>query len=232
MPLTTAPSNLLNVQQTPGNLVHGATNQQVLSELLANKAIQRVAGFMNNAFGFYAPRLYQQYHEQLGQLFGHHPHLVRIFNNSIFPAATFNCGPQVVTSEHVDSTNIPYGLCPIWAGGQFDPVAGGHLILFDLGLVVQFPPGSTALIPSGTVRHGNVVLQPGETRYSFTQYCSGGLMRWVQYGFRSVRSSPATLKKWFDDNHEERWKWAVGLFSKVDEVERDRSQVFKLKGSN
>jgi hypothetical protein len=43
------------------------------------------------------------------------------------------------------------------------------------------------IIPSSTVPHGNTPTQPGEKRVSFTQYCSGGLFRYVQYGFRTMK---------------------------------------------
>ncbi|KIJ65753.1 hypothetical protein HYDPIDRAFT_64722, partial [Hydnomerulius pinastri MD-312] len=85
---------------------------------------------------------------------------------------------------HLDSANVSHGWCSIWAGGKFDPKKGGHMVLFDLKLVVEFPSGSTVLIPSSTVSHGNVPIADGETQVSFTQYCAGGLIRWVQHGFR------------------------------------------------
>jgi hypothetical protein len=107
------------------------------------------------------------------------------FQKSIFPAATFNFGPQTVTYEHTDSGNFASGMCGITALGEYNPVTGGHLILFDLGLIIQFPPGSTILIPSAILRHGNIPIHPGETRLSFTQYFAGGLVRWAAYGCRT-----------------------------------------------
>ena len=58
-----------------------------------------------------------------------------------------------------------------------------YLVLWDMGLVIEFPPGATILIPSATLRHSNVCLNPGDTRMSFTQYSAGGLFRWVDQGF-------------------------------------------------
>ncbi|KAH7908377.1 hypothetical protein BJ138DRAFT_1115901 [Hygrophoropsis aurantiaca] len=216
-----------NGQMVPGNLKHTAHNETVVAALLANKSIQRIAGFANSALKFYAPKLFRFYADHVNPLFNHYPQLRRNFINSIFPAATFNCGPRVVDLEHVDSTNVPYGLCPIWAGGQFDPRLGGHLILFEFKLVIEFPPGSTVLIPSGTVRHGNVPIQQGETRYSFTQYCPGSLVRWVQYGYQSAKACSAEGKAKLIGKPEDYWKWAIGLFSKLSELQQDRTQVFK-----
>jgi hypothetical protein len=167
----------------------------------------------------------------LKELFEHHKDLKKPFQNSVFPTATFNCGSRVVTLEHVDSTNVPYGLCAIFACGNYDATRGGHLILFNLKMVVEFPPGSTILVPSGTIRHGNVAIQPNETRQSFTQYCPGGLLRWVAYGFRCMNKAPAALKKKLEDSHDERRKRALSLFSKLHELQNDRAQAFSLKSS-
>ncbi|KAJ3886728.1 hypothetical protein GG344DRAFT_69418 [Lentinula edodes] len=42
--------------------------------------------------------------------------------------------------------------------------AGGHLVLWDLGLVIRFPPGSTILFPSSLITHSTIPIQEGETR--------------------------------------------------------------------
>lgn len=133
-----------------------------------------------------------------------------------------------MTLEHVDVTNVPYGFCAIFACGSYDPTKGGHLILFNLSLVIQFPPGSTILVPSGTIRHGNVAIQANETRQSFTQYCPGGLLRWVAYGFQCVNKSPADLKHHFDETHDQRRLTAVGLFSRLQELYKDMVNMVSL----
>lgn len=177
------------------------------------------------AFFFYAPKLHEEYRTKLKRLHDAHPKLSRVFKSSVFPAAGFNCGPRVVTLEHVDNANLPFGLCAVFACGSYDPTKGGHLILFNLNLAVQFPPGSTVLLPSGTIRHGNAAIQPGETRQSFTQFCPGGLFRWVDYGFKSVKSSSAEVKRGLEETFEDRLCRSVGLFSKMDELEADRQAV-------
>ena len=216
----------------------------MIERLVTDKAFVRAAGFMcsryhhrvlcppltltPDAFAFHAPKLYKEYTDHLDPLFEKYPHFRKPFRNSIFPTCTFNCGPRVVTLEHVDSTNVPFGLCAIFACGSYDPSKGGHLILFDLGLVIEFPPGSTILVPSGTLRHGNVAIQADETRQSFTQYCPGGLFRWVAYGFKQVKTSSDAERMFFEYSHEERCKRAVCLFSKLDELEGDRKHVFDI----
>jgi hypothetical protein len=112
--------------------------------------------------------------------------------------------------------------------GNFDPTLGGHLVLWDLKLVIEFPPGSTILIPSATLRHSNVAIRKGETRYSFTQYTAGGLFRWVDQGFQSASSYAAGLTKAQLKKHErkeeqkgtERWKMGVNLFSTLTSLQQ------------
>ncbi|KAF8414353.1 hypothetical protein L210DRAFT_3659486 [Boletus edulis BED1] len=212
-------------QPAPGHLCHNQHNLRVIEEIKGTKAIKRVAGFMSSCFATYSPKLFKEYHEVLGKLFEAHPHLKRNFSNSVFPTATFNCGDQVVTLEHVDSPNVPFGLCAIFACGSYDPTLGGHLILFDLNIVIEFPPGSTILIPSGTLRHGNVAVRPEETRQSFTQFCPGGLFRWVAYGFKPASKVKEAVLQQFRDHHKERCHRALGLFSKVNELWEDRRSL-------
>ncbi|KAJ7583710.1 hypothetical protein C8J56DRAFT_893383 [Mycena floridula] len=57
-----------------------------------------------------------------------------------------------------------------------------HFVLWDLGLVIEFPPGSSILLMSATLEHSNTLIQPGETRCSLVQYSATGLFRWVENG--------------------------------------------------
>ncbi|KAJ7310667.1 hypothetical protein DFH08DRAFT_718702, partial [Mycena albidolilacea] len=83
-----------------------------------------------------------------------------------------------------DVLNLAFGWCAIQALGDFDPTKGGHLVLWDLMLVIEFPPGTLILIPSATLSHANIPVQAGDTRVSFTQFISGGLFRYVDNGYR------------------------------------------------
>ncbi|KAF8074793.1 hypothetical protein FPV67DRAFT_1408989, partial [Lyophyllum atratum] len=80
----------------------------------------------------------------------------------------------------------------VTALGDYDPTRGGHLILYSLKLIIEFPPGSMAIIPSGAVEHGNTPVGPNETCLSFTQYAAGGLFRWVAYHCQTVASFIST----------------------------------------
>jgi hypothetical protein len=99
-------------------------------------------------------------------------------------AASFNFGQCTACFKHKDYGNLPFGMCCITALGDFDPMKGGHLVLWECRLVIEFPPGSSILIPSGSIHHSNVSIRPCETRYSMMQYAAGGLFRWVEHGFQ------------------------------------------------
>ena len=132
--------------------------------------------------------IYQHYTIHLHCLFSRHRYLQHTFPNSIFPACTFNVGPNAVTFEHVDNGNFAGGLCPITCGGAFDSKLGSHLILFNWKVFIEFPSASTIIIPSSLLGHRNTPIQPGEHHVSFTQYCARGLIWWVQHGFQSIKA--------------------------------------------
>ncbi|KAJ7740928.1 hypothetical protein DFH07DRAFT_778246 [Mycena maculata] len=109
------------------------------STLLAMKPFQCLAGYINN------------------------PSLPRNFNEfiSVFATATFNFGLRTIMLPHLDFVNLAWGWCSIVTLGNFKPDKGGHLILWDLCLIIGFPPGSTIFIPSAILRHSNVPIQQG-----------------------------------------------------------------------
>lgn len=84
-------------------------------------------------------------------------------------------------------------------------------------MVIEFPPGSTILLPSASLRHGNTTIQQGEHRYSFTQYTAGGIFRWVEQGFRPTTEYMKRLSKEEKAAEprkgEKRWKDGIDMFS-------------------
>jgi hypothetical protein len=112
------------------------------------------------------------------------PDLSPNFTKSVWLTTTVNFGPKTTCYRHTDNRNLPFGWCAITSLGEFDPKKGGHIVLWDCRLVVEFPPGSTILIPSAAVAHSNVAIRKDETRYSVTQYTAGGIFRWVEHGFQ------------------------------------------------
>ena len=99
-------------------------------------------------FLLYPPRLYVYYEKVTSGLLDHDNSLKKMFDNCIFAAATFNVGPNVCTYVHTDHLNFAVGWCAVMALGTFGHEKGGHLVIWDLGLVIEFPPGSLIFIPS------------------------------------------------------------------------------------
>jgi hypothetical protein len=104
------------------------------------------------------------------------------------PTVAFNLGNRVITKKHIDSQNCPFGWCTITALGEFDASKGGHIILWDLGIVLEFPAGACVCLPSALITHSNIPTNESETRMSFTQYCSGEIFRHIENGFRTDKN--------------------------------------------
>jgi hypothetical protein len=145
----------------------------------------------------------------------------RNFPGSIFACASMNFGPRVRSFIHRDFLNLAFGWCAITALGDFDPAKGGHLILWDLKLAVEFPPGSTILIPSAALTHSNTTICRDKSRLSFTQYSAGGLFRWVDNGFQTEEQ----LKVSDEEGYAQmlklkgvRWKMGLEMYSKIDDI--------------
>ncbi|KAJ6600048.1 hypothetical protein DFH09DRAFT_1070720 [Mycena vulgaris] len=209
-------------QTEPGELLNGVINTAVLCCLVSNLAFIRFAGFATGVFAAWAPDLFDFYVDYMRLFYSHYPQLRRPFLNGIWSAVTFNLGPQMCARGHRDFANLAYGWCAITALGNFDYTKGGHLILWDCKLIIEFPPGTTILIPSAAIFHSNIPVAEGEHRYSFTQYTAGGLFRWVEHGFKTEEEYLEGLSK--RERREERElgkeraSEGVGLFSTIAEL--------------
>ena len=177
----------------------------------------------------FAPRIYAEMRSTVQQVFEHHG-LSLNFKRSVYPAVTFNLGPATECVPHVDAANDPINWCHITALGRFNSKKGGHLLLLKPRVCVEFPPGANVWIPSAIVPHANVMIQPGETRRSMTQYCSGSLRRWLECGFRTLGnfaladpSASEALQEQLHTRAEER----VALFSTLESLEKDREALMK-----
>jgi hypothetical protein len=143
-------------------------------------------------FATWAPKLFTHYLEHVTPLFDHYGTQLRQNFATVFACSTFNFGPHTVSFAHTDPGNLPYGWCTVTSLGPFDPKRGGHLVLWDLQLVIEFPPGSTILLPSVVIRHSNVAIQKGKERYSFTQYTAGDSSDgWIMAFRKRVDTMPA-----------------------------------------
>ncbi len=177
------------------------------------------------SFKLYGRKLHREYAECMRDLCERDPDLEPPFKKNVYAATTFNLGGKVATFTHTDHLNYAPGWCAVVALGDFDPKLGGHLVLWDLNIFVEFPPGSLILLPSAILRHSNARIQEGENRYSFTQYTAGGLFRWRACGFQSQKDFFAKGGKYTLDGMT-RWSEAIEKFTTLDEllVDRDRAE--------
>ncbi|KAJ7935041.1 hypothetical protein B0H13DRAFT_2305195 [Mycena leptocephala] len=196
-------------QRRPGNLAHSKEYRQLLRHFLQSWAAGRIAGFQSSGVARYFPKLSKYMAQTMHGIEANQSGLCRPFKNSVYPAVTFNLGPDTVTAEHRDSHNLAHGL----------------------KVVIEFPSGSTMGILSGALDHGNTPIAKGETRYSMTQYAAGALFRWAAYGYKTARTALETAggaekKASFDGDPGVRAAWVVNLLSKADEVEANRAAMF------
>ncbi len=146
------------------------------------------------------------------------------------PSAAFNLGKQVVTKIHVDTQNCPFGWCTITALGEFDATKGGHLVLWDLGLVLEFPAGACVCLPSALIAHSNIPTDKSEVRMSFTQYCSGEIFRHIENGFRTDRNLENTdpaIMAFRKEERKRRIKEGYAMFSRMEDLMK-RGKRMKL----
>lgn len=163
-----------------------------------------VAGTFRNV----APKMHCEYNYILSTVCKDNPTLRKNFPNSVFAGVTFNFGPQACTVEHKDHLNIPTGWCAVVALGDFDADEGGHLIVWDLKLMIRFPRGGVIFLPSALFSHSNTVVPKGQRRYSFTQYTAGGLARWVECGCMSQKEF---IRRGYRFSRSPQERWAEGL---------------------
>ncbi|KAF8148485.1 hypothetical protein B0H34DRAFT_637108, partial [Crassisporium funariophilum] len=159
-----------------GNLVHSARNAKELQNIIKHLLFQRILGFSSTTFGKWLPNLYRYYTEHLQALQAHDPRLQQNFANSVWALAAVN----FVTKLHADHNNLPFGWCSVTSLGEFDPTKGGHLVLWTLRLVIEFPARSTIMLLSAIIEHCNTPIGWEEIRCSFTQYSGGWLFHWVE----------------------------------------------------
>ncbi|KAI9428640.1 hypothetical protein H4582DRAFT_1826966 [Lactarius indigo] len=218
-------------QEEPGYLAHQGDNEAVLERLMEVPSIQRICSFGSSAFQIYGARNFGYMVATLEELRASRDlcqdeglRLRRPYDSKVgaFPCRTFNLGEQSVSFPHTDDGNLAQGWCSITPLGSFNPKEGGHIILWDFGLVIEFPPGSTVLIPSALITHSNTPLQAGETRFCLIQYAAGGLFRWVENGFQTqgdrLANASEEQRRAFLAKQNTRWSNAVGMFTTLDEL--------------
>jgi len=167
------------------------------------------------------PDLMKQYTELQLELLAINSLLKTMFPDSPFCAFTMNMGPHTVCLGHRDFWNLVYGTCPIGALGPFNHRTGGHIILHEPKLIIEFRRGDVIFVPSGAVTHENVPISEGEVRYSFTMYTLGGLFRYAWCGMQTVkdlRKKDASLYARYIGEGAGRWEDGWKRYSTMDDL--------------
>ncbi|KAI4294069.1 hypothetical protein K525DRAFT_213554 [Schizophyllum commune Loenen D] len=227
----------MTISEHPGNAPH-------FRRIMEHPGAIRSSGFNNGATKGWAPKLHTYLRDNRRILRGRLPHLRHNFRSSVWASTTVNYGPRTATYPHKDYANLPWGWCPITALGNYDPKRGGHLVLWELRLVIEFPPGSTIIIPSGLLTHSNVSVGPDETRYSVTQYTAGAIIRWIDQEFQTKEAFLAGLSPGRRAEEAEKAKTrylrGLAMFSTLDELQArhgaegdgDESDLTELEDSD
>ncbi|KAF5329146.1 hypothetical protein D9611_013181 [Ephemerocybe angulata] len=202
----------------------GFTAEELEHYRSSNSAALNVGIYYGGAtFKLWFPRVYEDVDKKLRALYDHNPSLKAKKNwaASVYPCAAFNFGPRVACKMHKDSGNAPHTFCAIQALGTFNAEKGGHLIIKELNVHIRFPAGSTIYIPSALFTHGNTPVGVNETRLSITQFVPGGLIRYVDNGFRTEAALRKKSKKLWREKMKEkeaRWEKSLELISTLDEL--------------
>ncbi|KAH9904244.1 uncharacterized protein BXZ73DRAFT_111253 [Epithele typhae] len=199
-------------QQGPQPFATHDLDDPVIEMILDSVVLHRLSGNAGRVFQTFAPDLHGHYCSMLHDLHKSKPDLPHPWKASPFSAATLNVGRQTITYRHRDFQNLAYGWCSLYAFGKFDHKRGGHLILWDLGVIVEIPPGCLALLPSAVLEHSNTTIGKDETRHSFTEFTSGHLFRWVDNKCRT----DVQMEKDGDARSRsgsQNWRFGLELFS-------------------
>lgn len=186
---------------------------------------------LTGGFAYYYPKLYSHMRDTLRELYSHEDGLVTNFGNSVYPAVAFNCGPQTACKLHTDDGNAARMPCTVTAMGNWDSSKSGKVILWSIKHFIADPHGATYWIPSATVPHRNTPIGDQETRCSMTQYCAGGLLRWVAYGYKSIvkllsEKGGAAKKAQYDGAPGQKAAEGLALYTKAGELLRDQKSTF------
>ncbi|KAF8176923.1 hypothetical protein BJ912DRAFT_930519 [Pholiota molesta] len=178
-------------------------HEKTIRRITKSRGFARISGFQNASFAFWNPGVYRHQKSYIEQLLARYPELKRTTEKTIFPTTACNFR----------------NVCSL---GEFDHTRGGHLILWELKLIVEFPHAYTILIPSATITHSNTPVVDGDVRVSITQYCAGSIFRYAENGFRTdklLRQEDRLRFEKAQAMRAGRWSRALGLLSKFKDLD-------------
>ncbi|EKM74526.1 hypothetical protein AGABI1DRAFT_47819, partial [Agaricus bisporus var. burnettii JB137-S8] len=175
------------------------------------------------AMDVFAPNLFRYYQDHIRLLEDNHNyrHLRHNLRNGIYTSKSNNYPPRAYTAPHRDVMNLAFGWCAVFALGNFDATHGGHLVIHNLRITIEFPHASCILLPSSILWHSNVPIASGEQRASLTFYTPGGLFRFIDnHFFVEKELEKAHSDEWRRLQKEkiERKSYAYDFYSTVQEI--------------
>lgn len=168
----------------------------------------------------YQPLAWARSKTTLQKICAEHPRLeAGRLKNTSFASSTVNIG-RSCTFLHRDSLNKPFHFCAVLALGHFPHESVGQIILWELGVVVDFPPGTVALLPSADITHGNTALGESDGRTSITWYTAGSLFQYSDAGMgtQGELDLHPEKKEEYQRRVRDRTDEALRLFVKVDDL--------------
>ncbi|KAJ7801670.1 hypothetical protein B0H14DRAFT_2386217 [Mycena olivaceomarginata] len=106
--------------------------------------------------------------------------------------------------------------------GSYDHTQGGHIVFADDHGMFEMPVGTTVLFPAGTKRYTFAAVGKNEHRYLFRQFCSAGVLRWVDKGGRTdlqfAREASLEQQAAWEAMRQQRGQTSLKSFSKLRDV--------------
>jgi hypothetical protein len=96
------------------------------------------------------------------------------------------------------------------------------MVLDDLRVIIEFPAGTSIYLPSATIRHANVPIQPGESRSSFTQFTPGHLFRYIENGCKKDGDLTKEEAGAMEEKRKTRWLNGIKLWSKLSDLRPEK----------
>lgn len=180
-------------QQQPTNRQQTKRERRWWNEFLAHPDYISTTRHLQDSWKTWAPGVYEDYLQCHHDIFNRNPDLNLVYppgSDTVLPFAsiTTNLGPKTVCSRHRDCKNKATGICGIKVLGPHNSRLGGHIVLHELGLVVEMRPGDVIFFPSAIISHETIPIGVLEKRYSLVWYSASGLFRWRDAGFKSLLS--------------------------------------------
>ncbi|KAG6915875.1 hypothetical protein DXG01_009452 [Tephrocybe rancida] len=150
--------------------------QQLVDELLKDVNISRVASFQSMKLNRFSPKMWDKYEYTTARMNSTRWNAPINFQGSTYPAVRFNVGPQTSTVQpYMDCQQECRGLSAMTPIGNYNYKLGGHIVFYELKLIVEVVPGTTLFVPTGLLSYGTMDIQESEERMTITQCFGPGL---------------------------------------------------------